>query len=497
MKISTQICAAFDIDVSSLVVFCFSDDYKKNAELKKADKILGGIIENLYDCGEFQGGLNQAAVLHPGGRMAAERLVLAGVGRMETADNDCYRQAAGTISRLPALKKSRKIAFRLPRGADAGAVSAVIEGFMLGGLVLDDYKTTGDKDSAENESLTFLCDDKRQVARYDKEISAGNIIADGVILVRRLASDPGNYLTPSKFASRATSLAGKYGFKCDVLNEAKLKAGKMGALLAVSRGSEEPPRLVIVEHRGKKTSGRPIVLIGKGVTFDAGGISLKQPLDMDEMKGDMTGGAIVLGAVMTAARLGIKQNIIGIIPLTENLPSGKALKPGDVVISHKGLSIEILNTDAEGRLILADALSYADRFNPAAVIDIATLTGAAKYILGHAGVPILGNNTRLLEALKTASDRCAEKVWILPIWEEHRRTMKSTIADLKNSGGKPAGTIVAAAFLENFIGKWPWAHIDIAAVDLERTGRAYVPKGASGFGLRLLVDMLLNWKKVQ
>jgi leucyl aminopeptidase len=183
--------------------------------------------------------------------------------------------------------------------------------------------------------------------------------------------------------------------------------------------------------------------------------------------------------------------------LTENLPSGKALKPGDVIISRKGLSIEIINTDAEGRLILADALNYADKFNPRAVIDVATLTGAAKYILGYAGAPIMGNNAKLLGVLKEASSRSAERVWELPIWDEHREQMKSTIADLKNSGGKPAGTIAAAAFLENFIGNWPWAHIDIAFVDIEKKGRSYVPKGATGFGMRLLVDLLANWKSVQ
>lgn len=217
---------------------------------------------------------------------------------------------------------------------------------------------------------------------------------------------------------------------------------------------------------------------------------------MDEMKGDMSGGGIVLSTVVTLARLELKQNIVGIIPLAENMPSGRALKPGDIVTSRKGKTIEIINTDAEGRLILSDALDYADRFDPKAVIDIATLTGATKYILGLAGIPFMGNNEKLKELIKNASERCGELVWPLPIWDEHREMMKSSIADLKNSGGPYSGTITASAFLENFIGSWPWAHIDIACVDIEKKGRPYIPKGQTGNGLRLLVELLSNWKKV-
>jgi len=270
----------------------------------------------------------------------------------------------------------------------------------------------------------------------------------------------------------------------------------MGALLAVGQGSERPPRVVIINYQGGKKGGRPIVLVGKGITFDSGGICLKKALDMDEMKGDMSGGGIVLATVVTAARLGLKQNITGIIPLAENMPSGRAVKPGDIVTSRKGKTIEIINTDAEGRLILADALDYANEFNPKAVIDIATLTGATKYILGYAGIPFLGNNDKLIDLVKAASDRCGELVWPLPIWDEHREMMKSSIADLKNSAGPYSGTITASAFLENFIGQWPWAHIDIACVDLEKKGRPYIPKGQTGIGLRLLIELLSNWKKV-
>jgi leucyl aminopeptidase len=330
----------------------------------------------------------------------------------------------------------------------------------------------------------------------EKAVSRGTVIGEGQMLVRKLASTPSNDLTPTLYAEKAKELAKQYGFECRVLDEAAIKREKMGAFLAVTRGSEEPPRFIILTYKGGPENQKPIVLVGKGITFDSGGISLKPGLNMHEMKQDMAGSAVVVGTVVTAARLGINRNIIGLVPTCENMPSGHATRPGDIVRSRKGKTVEIINTDAEGRLILADALDYAGKFDPQAVIDIATLTGAALYILGYAGAPILGNNESLLDRIREASASTAERVWPLPIWDDQREQMKSEIADLVNSGGRPAGTAAAAAFLENFIGEWPWAHIDIASVDLEPKGKPYIPKGASGFGVRLLTELLSNWKKL-
>jgi leucyl aminopeptidase len=239
-----------------------------------------------------------------------------------------------------------------------------------------------------------------------------------------------------------------------------------------------------------------VVLIGKGITFDAGGISLKPGLLMDEMKGDMTGAAVVMMVLTAAARLNAKVNLAALIPMAENLPSGGATRPGDIITSRAGHTIEIINTDAEGRLILADALDYANTLDPQAVIDVATLTGAALYILGYAGAPFAGNNQILNDNLRAASERSGEKIWELPLWEEFADLMKSSIADIKNSAGKTAGTLAAASFLKKFTGDWPWAHIDIAYCDLEPKGRPYVPKGPTGFSVRLLIDLISNWKKV-
>ncbi|MEA3296373.1 MAG: M17 family metallopeptidase, partial [candidate division Zixibacteria bacterium] len=230
--------------------------------------------------------------------------------------------------------------------------------------------------------------------------------------------------------------------------------------------------------------------------FDSGGLSLKKADTMPEMKGDMTGAAIVLCTIVAAARLKLPVNLVGLMPLAENMPSSKATRPGDIISTRKGLTVEIINTDAEGRLILADALDYANEFKPQAVIDIATLTGGALYVLGYSGAPILGNNSKLMDRIRTASESTAERVWEMPIWDDFRKAMKSDIADLVNSGGKAAATMTAAAFLENFIGDWPWAHIDIAYVDIEPKGRPYIPKGNTGIGLRLLLELLSNWKKL-
>jgi len=496
MKISTNLSKLEDTKVSSIVLFCYQTDYTRDPVLKKLDNMFDGAIQRVYESGEFKGKLNQSVVLHSGSYLLADRLILAGLGEKKKVDDDCFRQVSGTISRLPAIKSSQSVAFYPNDETKRTTVSAIIEGFKLGSFAIDEFKSESYKKNYTPPSLIICAQSKKESNSFDKGIASGDIIAEGVIMARRLAADPGNFLTPQKFATRANTLAKKYKFGCDILDDDNIKTEKMGALLAVAQGSELPPRLVVVKYQGGKQGARPIVLVGKGITFDTGGISLKKPLEMDEMKGDMSGGGIVLATVVTAARLGLKQNIVGIIPLAENMPSGRAIKPGDIVTSRKGKTIEIINTDAEGRLVLADALDYANKFDPKAVIDIATLTGATKYILGFAGIPFLGNNEKLIALIKAASDRCGELVWQLPLWDEHRKMVKSSIADLKNSAGPYSGTITASAFLENFIGSWPWAHIDIACVDIEKKGRPYVPKGQTGIGLRLLVELLSNWKKV-
>ncbi|HDL03462.1 MAG TPA: leucyl aminopeptidase [candidate division Zixibacteria bacterium] len=477
-----------------LIKFCREEDYKKDPVLKKIDGVLESGIKDIYDSGEFEGKLNQTITLHKVPGMTAKRVVLAGLGKPGKIDHDSYRQAAGTLSRIAAVKNSKAVSFFLSDGRAVKAGSAIIEGFMLGRFEILDYKTGDDIVKDKLKKVEFFAKDRKQINALKKDVGRGQVTAEGVILARRLASLPGNKLSPEKFAAEARSLAKEYKIDCTVLNEKQIKAEKMGALLAVAQGSAQPPRFVILEYKGGRTSQKPVVLIGKGITFDSGGISLKPVLDMHKMKGDMQGGALILGTMVTAARLGLRLNLVGLIPLAENMPSSKALKPGDIVTSRKGKTIEIISTDAEGRLILADALDYANEFKPQAVVDVATLTGGSLLVLGYSGAPVMGNDIKLMKAIKSASKATAERVWELPLWDDFRERMKSPIADLKNSGGKPANTATAGAFLESFIGDWPWAHIDVASVDDEPTGRPYIPVGASGVGLRLLVKMLTDWK---
>ncbi len=486
-----------DIAGDCMVMFVPQFDKISDKNLKQLDEATGGALTTLLESEEFAGKEKESAVfLHPDG-YAAKRVCLVGLGEKQKIDHDTYRRAAGLISSRPSVQKSETLVVHFGGVEEAEIFQAVIEGYVLGSYTIREYKT-GDAAKDPNRTKRWIpaIDNKRLLKRLQTAVERGLTIAEGQVLVRQLAGTPSNDLTPKLYAKKAQELAKRYGIDCEVLDEAAIKREKMGALLSVSKGSKEPPRFIVLRyHKGRKGQ-KPIVLVGKGVTFDTGGISLKPSLNMHEMKGDMAGSAVVLATTVTAARLGLPLHIITLIPMAENMPSGEATKPGDIVTSRKGKTIEVINTDAEGRMLLADALDYADGLDPAAVIDVATLTGATLYILGYAGAPIMGNNESLLERLKEASERTAEKVWPLPIWDEMREQMKSPIADLHNSGGRPAGTIAAAAFLENFIGEWPWAHVDIAYVDVEPSGKPYVPKGTTGFGCRLLVDMLSNWKKL-
>ncbi|UCD55961.1 MAG: leucyl aminopeptidase, partial [Candidatus Hydrogenedentota bacterium] len=301
-------------------------------------------------------------------------------------------------------------------------------------------------------------------------------------------------LTPTALANRAKALSRKHGFRCTVLTPDRIKQLRMGAFLAVAQGSHQPPRLIVVEHKGGGTS-KPLVLVGKAITFDSGGISLKPWEGMEEMKDDMSGGAAVLGAVCGAAMLKLPINLVGIIPSTENLPGGGAYKPGDVLRSMSGITIEVVSTDAEGRLILADALAYAARYKPATIIDLATLTGACVIALGHVNSGLMGNDEKLIGKMEAASRLTSEKVWRLPLDEDYAKQIKSDIADVKNVGGRPAGTITAAMFLKKFVKDIPWAHLDIAGTAWSKEARPYCPKGATGVGVRLLTQLARDWKK--
>ncbi len=493
----TVVGSARDIDADTLVFFCYDGDAPSGSFLKELDKDTDGAVSEVYKSGEFSGKVNSTALFRAPADWGAGNVLLAGVGKRAGVKQDNFRQAAGTVSRHVSLSKAQEIIFDCHSELDANRAQALVEGFRLGSWKMLDYKSDPEVKKENQQTISIVCANRKSEKKIEKGVERGAIIGAAVSQCRRLSFHPSNYLTPEKLAEEAKALGKRDGFSVKVLNVAQIEKERMGALLAVNKGSSEnQARFIIMQYDGGRKGQKPVVLVGKGVTFDTGGISLKPGMNMHEMKGDMTGSAVVISTMSALARLGVKLNVVGLVPTTENMPSGDALKPGDIVTARNGKTIEIINTDAEGRLILADALDYANEFNPQAVIDIATLTGATLFSLGYAGAPILGASKQVLDRIRAGSKATAEKVWELPLWPEFTEQMKSAIADLVNSGGRPAGTATAAAFLQEFIGDYPWAHIDIAYVDLEPKGQPYIPRGPSGFGVRLLVETLSNWKQM-
>ncbi len=495
MKLSCYVSSFLDIAENAAVLFCCKDVRPKGELLEKIDILSGGAVSEIYQSGEFDGSAGSEVMLHRVPETAAGRIILAGLGGKKEVEAEAFRRAAGRVGKMALARKLKSVALYFDGEATNSTSQALVEGFVLGSYRYDDYKSDNNANKKGLESLAVVVPGRGKLPQAQAGLARAEVITWAVTMCRNLGSMPGNDLYPESYARRAQKIARTCGLKCRVLGPAEIRKEKMGALLSVGKGSERSPRFVILEYNGKPKS-KPVVLIGKGITFDSGGISLKPGLNMGEMKGDMLGSGVVLSVIAAAARLKAKVNLVALMPLAENMPSGGASRPGDIVTSRAGHTIEIINTDAEGRLVLADAIDYADTFKPQAVIDIATLTGAALYILGYEGAPFVGTSRKLSDNLRAASAGTGERIWELPLWTEFADLMKSPIADLKNSGGKPAGTLTAALFLKKFVKDWPWAHIDIAYCDLEPNGRPYIPKGVTGFGTRLLLELILHWKTV-
>jgi leucyl aminopeptidase len=402
------------------------------------------------------------------------------------------RRAAGTSVRVARERGARSLAFRpLPEDARAESWQAAAEGLLLGDWSYDelrDASARGTSSPLDLRALWRTAGAESDLAAQDASVRRGRILATIQNRVRELVAQPGNIVTPRFLAERARELADEVDVDVQAWGSDKLREAGFGALLAVARGSEQEPQFIILEHTGG--GGDPYVVVGKGVTFDAGGISLKPASGMEDMKYDMAGAAAVLGILEAAARLEFPHRLIGLIPATENLPSGTALKPGDVIRGESGKSIEVVNTDAEGRLILSDALSYARRLGPRAVIDLATLTGGCVVALGHQAMGLMSTSDTLAAGLEAAGMRSGERVWRLPLWPAYRRQLDSDIADLKNAGGRPAAPITAGSFLQAFVGDLEWAHLDIAGTAWADEASGYQPKGATGVGVRLVLEWL-------
>ena len=500
MKITFQHGRIMESRADAAILFCYEDDLlpeRVKAALDESSRVL---IRQMIDGGDIKGKEKEIHVVYPPDTSALKRIIFVGLGKIKEADLERIRGAFALAAGRARSLKLNAIAVA-PEwcgsgGESASVAAAAVEGIKLGLYQFTPFKTEKREDIHEIEELQIWCEKKRSLEEVMKAVKDAEIVAEAVLFARNLVSMPSNEMTPRDMASEAIDISKKRkSIHVNIFNENKMKELGMNALLGVSRGSREEARFIVMDYQGGKGKEPPIVLVGKGLTFDSGGISLKPAENMEEMKMDMAGGAAVMGTVMAAADLKLPLRVVGLIPATENMPGGLAYKPGDILKTLSGLTVEVISTDAEGRLILADALYYAQSYKPAAMIDVATLTGSCIIALGESVIGMMGTDDKLKQRLKNASGSTGEKLWELPLWPEYYEPIKSDIADLKNVGGRPAGTITAGAFLSKFSGDYPWAHLDIAGPAWVKKDQPYIPKGASGVGVRLLIQMLKNWEQ--
>lgn len=460
------------------------------------DSVLKNAISGLIQAGAFKGKLFETHVIHTLGRLRARIVIVAGLGKKDEFRPGCLRNAMGDAVRVLRQHNCKSVASVL-HGVGAGNLDAgesaqmIVEGLMLGGYRFRRHLTRKDEEK-ELAELVLVEKDTAKASQAKKGMDKGRIIAGAVIRARDMVNEPGNYMTPSHMAEMARKVAGENGLQIQVWDREKMEAEKMGGLLGVSQGSHQPPKFVILKYYGDSRQKKMVGLVGKGLTFDSGGISLKPQEFMADMKGDMAGGAAVIAAIGAIAALKLKVNVTAIVPATENLPGGRALKPGDVIKASNGKTIEIVNTDAEGRLILADALSYAVKQGISPIIDLATLTGACHVALGDLYAGVFSNNQPVADRVLRAGKEADEPLWQLPLPDDYKELNKSDVADVKNSGGRYGGAISAALFLQEFVGKTPWVHLDIAAPFMSEKTKGALVKGATGFGVRTLIEVAIS-----
>lgn len=448
---------------------------------KDINRLLEGLPSRIISSEEFQGKHNQVTLLHTPKKIKSRRILLIGLGKVKEVTREKLRQSGGRASFYLRSLRIKDIALST-RSIVALKLMPTdfLEGFLLAHYRFEKYKKEDKQKGIK--SITVLSRENLNV-----HIRRTEAVVEATHFARDLVNTPSNDMTPSALVKAARTLK-KVSVK--VIEEKGAEKLGMGAFLSVTKGSLESPKFIVIFYRGKKI--QPIVLIGKSITFDSGGLSLKPRTGMEKMKYDMAGGAAVLGVIKAASQMNLPLHLVGILPATENLPGGSASKPGDVVRTIGNKTIEIISTDAEGRLSLADALGYAKKFKPEAIIDIATLTGACPIALGNEAIAMMGNDQTLMERMKTSSETTAERVWQMPLFEEYRDYIKSDIADLKNSGGRVGSLVASGYFLREFAGDTPWIHLDIAGTAWTDKERTYIPRGATGVGVRLLLNFLTN-----
>jgi len=484
-------------EAGAIILGIFEGTKRPDGDLAVADKALAGAVSQLISQGEIKGKVREVTIIHSLGRLPAAKVVVAGLGKKEELSLDKIRMAAGEACRLLQQKgvgDAATVALGAGGIALEGVAQAVTEGALLGTYSFRRHMTK-EAEHGELKRLTIVIADKTKLPLLKKGSDRGRILAEATRLARDMVNEPANYMTPSNMAKTAASLAKTYGLKLEVLEREQMRKLGMGALLGVTQGSRQPPKFIVLRYLGGASAQIDLALVGKGITFDAGGISIKPSEGMGEMKGDMAGGAAVMAALSAIAQLKLRLNVVAVIPCTENLPSGEALKPGDVLTAMNGKTIEIISTDAEGRLVLADALSYAGKLGAKRIVDVATLTGSCHVALGDDCSGVLGNNQELVDKLIAASATAGELMWQLPMYEQAKEQLKSEVADIKNLGGKWGGAITAAHFLAEFAGNTPWVHLDIAGTSLSEKERGYIAKGATGVAVRTLVNLALSLAK--
>lgn len=484
-----------EANVDALAVAVFKGEKASGGILKDLDKLTGGQITAVIKSGEFTGDAGEAEVLRfaPRGKVKANRLLLIGVGDKKEYEAASVAVLSGTATRVLRKRNAKSFAL-LPRieGDALDAARSAIQGVVTSQFELDKYKT---KDKNEKAVTNFmLCVDGAKPADLKSGLQQGEIIGDSMNLTRDLANEPPNILTPTEMAKRSQKMAKEVGLTCKILDESQMAKLGMGSLLSVSIGSEQPAKLIVLKYTPKKNTGKKgdmLALVGKGITFDTGGISIKPAEHMDAMKYDMSGGATVIGTMRAIGLLKPTVPVLGIVAAVENMPDGKASRPSDIVTAMTGKTVEILNTDAEGRLVLADAVAYAEKEGATRIVDMATLTGAVIIALGDINTGIMGNDQAFVDEIIECGRSAGEKFWQLPVGKEYSKGIKSDIADIKNIGpARKAGTIIGAVFIQEFIDKAKWAHLDIAGTAWADDTKAHQAKGPTAVAVRTLLKLV-------
>ena len=505
MQISVQAASIQTVAADAVVVNLFKGATQPGGATGALDRALGGALRDLIADAELRGELNETVVVHPRGAIPARRVIVVGLGEQAELRLDTVRQAAAAAAQAAARAGARTLA-TIVHGAGAGGLSiadaaqATVEGTLLGQYRYPAPGAKRDEDALRAiDALTLVEFDAARIPEIEAGARIGQAVGEATCMARDLANQPANVLTPTALAEVAQRIAGSYGMLCRVLDREQMAELGMGALLSVARGSEQPPRFIVVEHNPPgHEADRPLLLVGKGMTFDSGGISIKPAEGMEEMRGDMSGAAAVLAAMQVAGAIGLNRRAVAVVPAAENMPGGHASRPGDVITAMNGVSVEIINTDAEGRLILADALAYAQRYQPLALVDVATLTGGIVVALGHYATGVFANQDHLWEVVASAGEAAGEPMWRMPLEPAYDRQIKTSFADVKNSGGRPASSVTAARFLSRFVGDCAWAHLDIAGThwweaEITYPKKPYYVRGNTGVGVGTLVGLLRSY----